>query len=87
MAGDERELAGRRAFCATLQEVIGVQRLAVLVDAEKRHIDVIARVGEVIRVAAEEGCLLLGRKDEANICVCLVLVEPVLAAVVERDDV
>ena len=43
--------------------------------------------GEVVGVAAEEGCLLLGSKDKADVGVDLVLVEPVLAAVVEGDDV
>ena len=87
MAGDEDQFARRRALGAPLQVVIGVQRLAVLIDAEEGHVQVVARIGEVIRIAAEEGRLLLGRKDQAHVGVSLVLVEPVLAALVERDHV
>ena len=72
MAGDEDQLARRGALGAPLEIVIGVQRLAVLVDAEEGHVQVVARIGEVIRVAAEEGCLLLGRKDQAHVGVGLV---------------
>ena len=87
IAGDKDQLTGRRAFGATLEIVVGVQWLAVVVDAEDGHIEVVARIGEVIRIAAEEGRLLFGRKDDAHIGVLLVLIEPVFAAVVERNHV
>ena len=87
MAGDEDQLVRPGAFGAPLQEVIGLERFAVLVDAEESHIQVVARIGEVIRVAAVEGGLLLRRKDQAHVGVSLVLVEPVLTAVVKRDHI
>ena len=59
MAADEDQLARRSAFRAPLEKVGGAQRLAVLVDAEESHIQVVARIGEVVRIAAVEGRLLL----------------------------
>src|ERR1700683_3993842 len=87
MAGDKCKLTGRSAFGAPLKEFVGVKWFAVFVDAEKRHVDVIARISEVVWVAAEEGGLLLGSKDEADIGIDLVLVKPILAAVIKGDNV
>ena len=84
MAGDEDQFAIGRALRAPLQIVGGVDRLAVLIDAEDRHVEVVAGIGEVVRIAAKEGHLLLGRKDEADIGVLLVAIEPVFATLVER---
>ena len=64
-----------------------MSRLVVLVDAEEADVEVVARVLEVVRVAAEEGDLLLGGEDEADVGVLLERVQVVLAAGVERDDV
>ena len=62
-------------------------RRVVLVDAEQREVEIVAREGEVVGIAAEERHLLLGREDEPDVGVLLVAVEPVLRALVERDDV
>ena len=87
MAGDEDQLARRGAPGAPLEEVISMQRLAVVVDAEEGHIQVVARISEVIRVTTVKGRLLLRRKDQAHVSVSLVLVKPVLASLIERDHV
>ena len=60
-----------RAVRAPLQVVLDLGRLAVLVDAEEADVEVVARVLEVVRVAAEEGDLLLGGEDEADVGVLL----------------
>jgi len=39
IAGDKNQLAGRGAFGAPLEVVVGVQRLAVFVDAEDGHVE------------------------------------------------
>jgi hypothetical protein len=59
------------------------QRLPVLVDAEERHVEVVARIGEVVRVAAVEGDLLLGHHHQAHVVVALEAVERVAPALVE----
>src|ERR1039458_7134597 len=87
MPGDEDQLARSRAPGAPLQIVIGVQRLAVVVNAEERHVQVVARISEVIRISAVESGLLFRRKDQAHIGVSLVLVKPVLATLIEREYV
>jgi hypothetical protein len=43
--------------------VLGLGGPAVLVDAEEGHVEVVARVCEVVVVAAEERYLLFGRED------------------------
>jgi hypothetical protein len=47
----------------------------------------VAAETEIVGIAAEECHLLLGRKDEPHIGVFLVGVEPVFAALIERDNV
>src|ERR1044071_218242 len=87
MAGDEDELPILRAGCAPLEVVGWVHGLAVLVRAEEADVEVVARILEVVGVAAEERDRHLGREDEADVGVALVAIEVVLAALVERDDV
>ena len=67
-------------------QVLGPGRLAVLVRAEERDVEVVARIGEVVVVAAEEPRRLFHGEHEPNVGVLLVAVEPVLAAAVELDD-
>ena len=86
VAGREDQLALGGAGLRPLQVVRGLRGLAVFVRPEERDVEVPARVGEVVVVAAEVGNLLLGREHEAHVGVFLVAVEPVLAAAVEGDD-
>ena len=68
IAGDEDQLAVGRALRAPLEVVLArVERLAVLVDAEEGAVEVVARIREVVRVAAEERDLLLGGEDEPDV--------------------
>ena len=71
VAGDEDEFVLLAAVRAPLQVVLDLDRLVVLVDAEEADVEVVARVLEVVRVAAEEGDLLLGGEDEADVGVLL----------------
>ena len=87
MTGDEDQLAGCGALRAPLEKIVGVEWLSVVVHAKQRHIEVIARIGEVIRIAAIKSGLLLRRKYQPDIRVRLVLIEPVFAAVVKRHHV
>src|SRR5205814_697916 len=70
-----------------LQVVLNLRRLAVFVDPEEAHIEVEARKLEVVRIAAEERDLLLGREDQADVGVALETIKMIRAALVERDDI
>ena len=56
------------------------RRLAVLVGADERDVQVVAGELEVVGVAAEEGDVELGGEDEPDVGVLLVEVEVVLAS-------
>ncbi len=62
-------------------------RLAVLVNPEKRKIEVESRIDKVVVVAAEERRLLLGAHHQTDVGVMLGPIKPVFAAAVKRDDV
>ena len=64
-----------------------MQRLAILVYAEERHVEVVARISKVVRISPVKGRLLLGSEHQAHVGVGLVPVKPVLAAVVKRHHV
>ena len=87
IAGDEHQIACRGALRIPLQIVRALDRLAIFVNAKKGHVEVVARIGEIIRVAAEERGLALRREDQPHIGVFLVAVKPVFAAMIERNDV
>ena len=86
MAGDKDEFALGGAGDGPFEEVGGFCRDAILIDAEKADIETVARELEVVGISAEEGDLLLGGENEANVGVAAVAVEVILAALVERDD-
>ena len=69
-----------------LQVVLDLRGLVVLVHAEHRDVEVVARVREVVGVAAEERDAVLRREHQAHVRVLLVAIQVVEAALVERDD-
>src|SRR5205807_9600315 len=86
MPGDEHRLAGVRALRPDAQIGGRRRRLAVrVVSAQQRHIEAPARKLEVVGIAAESCDLLFGSEDQAHVVVAPVLVEPVLAALIETD--
>ncbi len=87
VAGHEDEVAVLRAVLAPLQIVLDLDGLVVFVGAEEADVEVVARVLEVVGIAAEEGDVELGREHEADVGISLVGVEVILAALVERDHV
>ena len=87
VAGDKDELAVGGALRVPLQIVLGVDGLVVLVDAEERHVKVVAGISEIVGVAPEKGDLPFRRKDQAHVGIFLVAIEPVFAAVVEGNHV
>ncbi len=86
VAGDQHEIAVRQRRGIPLQ-ILRLDRFAVLVDAEEADVEVVARIFEVVGIAAEIGDLLLRREDQPHVGVSLVAVELVQPAAVERDDV
>src|SRR3712207_8071905 len=65
-AGRDDELALLRPGLRPLQKVLGARGLPVLVDAEERHVERVARVGEVVVVAADRKSTRLN-SSHANI--------------------
>ena len=61
-------------------------RLAVLVSAQERGIERVAREVEIVGVAAELRRLGLGRPDDPDVAIFVIGVELVLAAAVQRHD-
>ncbi len=61
-------------------------RLVVLVEPEHRNVHAIARIGEVVGVAAEKAGLILDDEHEADVGVDLVGIEVVRRPGVERHD-
>ena len=84
MPGDEDGFLVARAGPVELEMRRRRGGLAVLVGAQQRHVETPARELEVVRVAAEGRDRLFRRKRQAHIVIALVLVEPVLAALIER---
>ena len=67
--------------------MVHLHRSAVTaVNAHERHIEVVAREHEVVRVAAEECDLVFGRKHEADVLQAAVLVQVIAATAVQADD-
>ena len=67
--------------------MLRVHWLAVLVHTEEADIQVVSRILEVIRIAAEERDTLLRREHQPHIGVTLVTVEMVLAAIVKSNHI
>ena len=87
VAGDEGELALLGAALGPGEVVLRLDGLAVLVDAHEGDVQIVAGELEVVRVAAEEGDGVLGGEHQAHVLEAAVLVEVVLAALVERHHV
>src|SRR3989442_4440137 len=85
VAGDKGELAIFNPRVAPAQVIARLDRTIVLVRSEERKIQAVARIVEVVGIAAELSNRLLGRKDQPYIGVFLVLIEIVTAAGIKRD--
>ena len=86
IAGDEGDVAFLGCIGVPGQVVRRSDRLAVFVDPQETGIQGVAGEVEVVRVAAEEGRLELGREDQAHVVILAELVQLVLAAAIEADD-
>src|SRR5207249_3905450 len=84
---DEYKLVVFGTMLAPLEVVLDLGGLAIFIDAEETDIEVIARIGEVVRVAAIEGDLLFRGENQAHIGVAFEAIEVILTALVKGDDV
>ena len=67
-------------------EILGrMRRMAADIDAQERHVPVVAGVIEVVDIAAEKGGLLARRHDQAHVVEAAVFIHPVLPAVIQRN--
>ena len=87
MARNENQIAIFDTGFRPLQVVVEMDRLVVLVDTEEGDVQVIAREGEVVGIAAKKRGFEFRRKHQAHIGVLFVFVEVVNFARVERDHV
>ena len=87
VARGEDHVSVLRSRRAPAQVLLRRERLVVLVDPEDGHIEVEARVVEVVGVPAEKRDVALRREDEAHVRVRAVPVQVVLAARVERHHI
>ena len=76
-----------RARLAPFQVMLDLGRLVVLVDAEEADVEIVARILEVVRVAAVKGDLLLRGEDQPDVGVLFEAIKVILPALVERDHV
>jgi len=87
MTGHERQFAISGAIGREPEKVRGLRWLAVFVDSQQRHVQVVPWEREVVRVPTKERGAELGSEHQPDILVALVSVKMVGAAMVERDDV
>src|SRR5882672_11148990 len=87
ISGNENQVTFRGARLTPLQEMFRVHCLVILVDSEKTDVQVVARILEIVGVAAEERDRFLRCEYQTHIGVALVPVEAIPAAVVERNHV
>ena len=80
IADDEHQFVFLRTGRAPGKEIFRFGRLAVFVNAEEAHIQIEARILEVVGIAAEEGDILLGREDQPHVGVFFEAVEVVQPA-------
>src|SRR5699024_8964720 len=85
IADDEDQLAFDGIAAGPLQVLRSRDRLAVLVGAEERAIERVAREIVVIGIAAELLRRGLRCPDDADVAILAILVQLVLAAAIERD--
>ena len=67
--------------------MVCVNRFVVFIDPEKRDVEIVARVFEIIGIASEKRGRLFRRKDQPDIGVFFVAIEMVGAAIIKRDNV
>jgi len=77
VAADEHQLVGIRPVRTPGEVMRRLGGFVVLVDAEKGHVEAVARVLEVIRIAAEVGDVAFGSEDEPDVGVFLVAIKVV----------
>ena len=87
MARDELQFALARTGLAPRQIIGHSGRLAVLIRPEKSHVQAVARIHEIIRIAAEGRRRRFRREHEADVGVLAVPVEMIEAAGVQHHHV
>ncbi len=87
VAGHEDQFAVDGARGAPFQVMLDLGRLAVFVGPKEADIQIVARVFEIVGVAAEKRDLLFRREDEPHVGVFLITVQVISAAVIERNHV
>ena len=87
MAGNKHQLAVGRALRIPLQIVRLSMGLPFSYTRNSAIVQVVAGIGEVIGIAAKECDLLFRREHDPHVRVFLVAIQPVFAALIQRDHV
>ena len=85
--GDKDQVPFLYAHRRPLQVIVDFGRLAVLVRAEERNIEIVTRIFKVVGVATEERHIEFRCEDQPNVVVLLVFVEVVHGSRIQGDDI
>ena len=87
MSRDEDQIALFYSHGRPLQIVLEMSRLSVFVDPEECDVQIVAGIGEVVRIASEKGDIELRRKHQSHVRVLFVFVQVVNLPGIKSDDV
>src|SRR4029077_7190500 len=87
MPGDKDEIAVLYSAGRPFEIVVKMCGLVVFVDSEKRDVQIVAGIGEIIRIPAKKRDVKFWSENQTHIGVLLVLVEVKDLAGVEDDDI
>ncbi len=87
MAGDEHQLSFGGARRAPVQIIGNFRGMSVLVHAKQADVQIVARVFEIVGIAAEERDGLLWSEHQADIGVALVAIQVIEPTVIKRNHV
>src|SRR5439155_26280729 len=76
-----------RAVRAPDQEMVDRGWLVIFIHAQEGDVQVITRIGKVVRITPKKGCVVLWRKDEPNIGVFFIFVKIVHASLIEGHHI
>src|SRR5262249_20765637 len=83
----ERQLAIRRTLRVPLQIMLDLRRLPVFVSAKDRNIEIVARIFEIIGIAAAKRDLSLGGEGQPHVVVTSVAIKMILSALIKCHHV
>ena len=87
MSADKNQVAFFHPMLRKLQIVFRVRRLAVFIHAEERDIQVVPRIGEVVRIASEKRHVEFRREHQPYVGIFFVLIQVIHRPRIQRHHV